>query len=346
MMNIAPSKVRCHFPLKQLNTFGVKAYASNFVLIRDRDYLQDLLSNYVRKEVDVLVLGGGSNILFTQDYQGLVIKNEITGIDTVEETADWVKVKVGGGEVWHDFVMHCVANDWGGVENLSLIPGSVGAAPIQNIGAYGVELKDVFESLEAVHLDTGVLHTFTKAECEFGYRNSVFKTSLKGQFMITSVTFTLTKHNHRFNTSYGAIAKVLEEQGVEALSLKAVSDAVIAIRTSKLPNPAEIGNCGSFFKNPEITKEQFETIAKQHPNIPHYSASKPSLIKVPAGWLIEQCGWKGKAVGNVGTYHKQALVLINLGNATGEEAKNMAYEIQASVAQNFGVELQPEVNIL
>lgn len=345
-MNITPSKVRCHFPLKSLNTFGVKAYASNFVLIRDVAYLQELLSNYVREEVAVLVLGGGSNILFTQDFQGLVIKNEITGKEIIEENDSWVKVKVGGGEVWHDFVLYSIEQGWGGIENLSLIPGTVGAAPIQNIGAYGVELKDVFVELEAIDIHTGELKKFTKQECQFDYRNSIFKQELKGAFVITSVTFLLTKNTHQYNISYGAISKTLEAAGIVELSPKVISDAVIEIRSSKLPDPEEIGNCGSFFKNPVIDAKHFGEIEAKYPSIPSYPTANPGKIKVPAGWLIEQCGWKGKQVGNVGTYHKQALVLVNLGNATGLEAKALAMDIQQSVKEQFGIALQPEVNIL
>lgn len=345
-MNIAPSKVRCHFPLKHLNTFGIKAYAQNFILIKEVEPLKALLMNHVRPGVNILPLGGGSNILFTQDFEGLVIKNEITGIDVLEHNEEWVTVRVGAGVVWHDFVSYCVDQDWGGIENLSLIPGTVGAAPIQNIGAYGVELKDVFVELEALEIATGKSHIFKKEACQFGYRNSIFKNEIKGKYIITHVILKLTKQHHQFNISYGAISKVLTEKGITQPSLKAISDTVIEIRSSKLPNPAEVGNCGSFFKNPEIPLEQFQLLEKQYPNLPHYPASQAHLIKIPAGWLIDQCGWKGKQVGNVGTYHKQALVLVNLGNATGEEAKAFAKQIQQSVTDTFGIQLDAEVNIL
>lgn len=346
MINIAPSKVRCHFSLKQLNTFGVKAYASNFVLIQDIDFLQELLKNYIREEVEILILGGGSNILFTQDFPGMVIKNGIKGIEVLAEDEHFATVKVGGGEVWHDFVLHAIDQNWGGIENLSLIPGTVGAAPIQNIGAYGVEQKDVFVGLDAIEIRTGKKVSFLKDECDFGYRNSIFKNELKGKLFITHVTFKLTKADHQINTSYGAISKQLEENKVSNPSIKDISDAVISIRNSKLPNPLEIGNCGSFFKNPEVPKRKFQALSYHHPELPHYPASKDGHVKIPAGWLIEQCGWKGKRMGNVGTFSKQALVLINHGNATGEEAKDFAMMIQQSVKDTFGIKLEPEVNIL
>ncbi|GAA4835563.1 UDP-N-acetylmuramate dehydrogenase [Algivirga pacifica] len=332
--------------LKAFNTFGVDVSAQSFITVTSTEELVALIKEVKQQETPVLPLGGGSNILFTKDFEGLVIKNEIAYINKVQEDEQHILLEVGGGYNWHEFVLHAVNNGWQGIENLSLIPGTVGASPIQNIGAYGVEIKDVFESLQAVALEDGSLHTFTKANCDFGYRNSVFKNALKGKFIISSVTFRLNKPStYRFNTSYGAIEQTLKEKGIEKVTVKDISDAVIAIRESKLPDPKEVGNCGSFFKNPEIPQAQYDTLKAEYPAIPGYPTTE-GMIKVPAGWLIEQCGWKGKQVGNVGTYPKQALVLINCGGASGEEAYALALEIKASVMEKFGVSITPEVNIL
>ncbi|MFT5916255.1 MAG: UDP-N-acetylmuramate dehydrogenase [Flammeovirgaceae bacterium] len=335
-----------NYSLKNLNTFGIDAKAKSFTEVNSEDELKAVLQNEKAKQNRILPLGGGSNMLFTQDFEGLVIQNSIQGLEIIEQSEKEAIIEVGGGENWHEFVLKTLENNWGGLENLSLIPGTVGASPIQNIGAYGVELKDTFVSLRAMEITTGEIREFTHQECNFGYRESIFKTDLKGKYIITKVTFRLTHSNHNTNISYGAISQVLKEWEVEAPTVQDISRAVISIRESKLPNPTEIGNCGSFFKNPEIPEAEFEKVKANFPNIVSYPASKSGFIKVPAGWLIEQCGWKGKKVGNVGTFPKQALVIINLGNATGEEAKNFAMEIRKSVWNKFGIEINPEVNLI
>lgn len=325
------------------NTFGIDARAENFTEIFSVQDLQTALRSDIRP---VMILGGGSNMLLTQDVPGLVIKNTIKGIQILEKEGDTVYVKVGGGVVWHDFVLWAVEHDFGGIENLSLIPGTVGAAPVQNIGAYGVELKDVFKYLEAVDLGSGDVKIFDRASCHFGYRDSIFKREYKGQFCITSVTFALTLADHHLNISYGDIKKTLEAEGISGQPTVAdISRAVIRIRSSKLPDPAKIGNCGSFFKNPETDRFVLENIRRTHPQVVSYDLPD-GRVKIPAGWLIEQCGWKGKRVGNTGCYEKQALVLVNYGGATGAEVKNLAYAIIDSVEKTFGIRLEPEVNIL
>jgi UDP-N-acetylmuramate dehydrogenase len=284
-------------------------------------------------------------VLFTRDVEGLVLKNSLRGIEIARRFKNKIWVKIGGGEVWHGFVLWAVQNGFGGVENLSLIPGSVGAAPVQNIGAYGVELKDVFVGLQAMELTTGKLRHFSRADCRFGYRDSFFKKEGKEKYCIVSVTLSLTLKNHRLDISYGDIRKTLEANGVTSPTIADVSRAVVQIRSSKLPDPAKIGNCGSFFKNPETSRAVFEKIRASHPNLPHFDLPN-NKVKIPAGWLIEQCGWKGKRVGNTGCYEKQALVLVNHGGATGEEVKKLAFDIIASVEREFGIRLEPEVNIL
>lgn len=334
-----------NYSLKPYNTFGVEVCAKFFIHATNLYELRSPLHSIQEQAQPPLVLGGGSNILFTQDYDGLVIRNEIKGIEVIKEDKTFVWVKVGGGEVWHDLVQHCVQHNWGGIENLSLIPGSVGAAPVQNIGAYGVELKDVFECLEAIELSTGRLHNFTKTACAFGYRDSIFKRSLKGKFAIVSVTLKLRKQPI-FNISYGAIQRELDQRYPnEPLTIARISAIICAIRTNKLPDPAVIGNCGSFFKNPVIDKKQFENLCQQYPNMPHYVLSDDA-IKIPAAWLIEQCGWKGKVVGNTGTYNNHALVLVNHGGASGQEVKALAGQIQSSVNEKFNIEIEREVNVL
>jgi UDP-N-acetylmuramate dehydrogenase len=291
-----------------------------------------------------LILGGGSNVLFTTNYEGLIIHNCLKGIDVISENSEHVYVKVASGVVWHDFVLFAIQNNWGGVENLSLIPGSVGAGPMQNIGAYGVELKNTFHELEALHLVTMEMKVFSKADCKFGYRESVFKNQLKNQFFISSVTFCLTK-NPQLNTSYGAISTELEKLGITHPTIKEVSDAVIRIRQSKLPDPKVLGNSGSFFKNPEIDEQQFENLKIEYPSIVGYPTS-PGKIKLAAGWLIEQCGWKGKVVGHCGSHKDQALVLVNYGGAKGKEIYELALTIRQSVKERFGVFIEPEVNVI
>ena len=284
-------------------------------------------------------------MLLCNDYPGLLIRNAIKGLQIVHEDDDHVLLRVYSGESWHETVMYCVERNWGGIENLSLIPGTVGAAPMQNIGAYGVELEQVFDQLEALNLNTLELETFNKTQCAFGYRESVFKRQLKGQYFIYSVTFKLSK-KPIIHADYGDIQAILNEKGLsaETAGIKDVSDAVIHIRQSKLPDPKVLGNSGSFFKNPQITKEHFEALKLQFPDIKGYPQNDG--IKVPAGWLIEQCGWKGKRVGNTGSHSKQALVLVNYGGATGSEIYQLAQDIIQSVADKFSIQLEPEVNIV
>ncbi len=324
------------------NTFGLAARATYFTEVHTVVELQAVLQAAIHP---MLVLGGGSNIVFTHDVVGLVIKNSIAGIEEVGRSGDEVHLKVGGGENWHQFVLYAVAQGLGGVENLSLIPGTVGASPVQNIGAYGVELKDVFVELEAVELATGQPRIFTAAECQFGYRDSIFKCAAKGQYCITSVTFALTHTEHRLHLGYGDLQRTLAEQGVAQPTIADVSRAVIHIRSSKLPDPAVIGNCGSFFKNPETERNMLERILETHPQAPHFDLPN-GRVKVPAGWLIEQCGWKGKRVGHTGCYEKQALVLVNYGGATGAEVQALAQAIIQSVEDKFGIRLEAEVNML
>jgi UDP-N-acetylmuramate dehydrogenase len=293
---------------------------------------------------EILVLGGGSNVLLTKDFEGMVVKMNLRGIERVNETEEHIFIKANSGENWHEFVLYCVEKGYGGVENLSLIPGCIGAAPMQNIGAYGVEVKDVIEAVEAVEITTGIKTSFSNAECKFGYRESIFKNEAKGKYIITSVTYKLSK-KPQLNISYGAIKDVLQEKGIDTPNLKDVSDAVIAIRSSKLPDPKVLGNSGSFFKNPEIDSAIYEQLKASYPTIPGYPTFS-NQIKVPAGWLIEQCGWKGKRVGNTGAHKDQALVLVNYGNATGNEIYKVALEIQQSVMDKFGIHIIPEVNII
>lgn len=335
--------IKQHVSLKAFNTFGLEAKARYFFEFTSIESLQKVLA---QKPADqpLLILGGGSNLLLTRSFDGLVLKNGLRGISLVREDNDHLWVKVMAGENWHQFVLHCINHDWAGVENLSLIPGTVGAAPMQNIGAYGVEIKNVFDALEALEIASGELHTFDNEACEFGYRESIFKKKAKGQYVIASVTFKLNKVPE-FNTSYGAIQDTLKTMGVEKLSIKAVSDAVISIRQSKLPDPAEIGNAGSFFKNPTIDKIDYEGLRAEFGSIPGYPQPE-NRVKVPAAWLIEQTGWKGKTFGEIGVHKNQPLVLVNYGGGKGEAIKKLAFEIQASVAGKFGIELTPEVNII
>lgn len=328
--------------LKPFNTFGIDARARYFGSFEDTEVLEELLAH--DPGLKTLILGGGSNLLFTGDYDGLVLKNEVKGITELHEDRDYVYVKAGAGENWHQFVLYCIAKNWSGVENLSLIPGNVGASPMQNIGAYGVEIDDVFWSLEAWHIQDKKLVTFTPGDCEFGYRESVFKRKYKDQFVIMNVTYRLRKHPV-FNTSYGAIEQELEKMGVKELSVKAISDAVISIRTSKLPDPKEIGNAGSFFKNPAVTAEEYQQLKLRFENIVGYQ-NLDGTYKLAAGWLIEQCGWKGYRKGDAGCHAKQALVLVNYGQATGREIYDLSEEILLSVKEKFGVLLEREVNII
>jgi UDP-N-acetylmuramate dehydrogenase len=334
--------LRQNVSLKKYNTFGIDVSAKYFLEVGSVSDIQNYLDD--RKQFPLLILGGGSNILFTKNFNGTVLKNNIKGIEKIKEDDEYVYVKAGGGEAWHEFVMHCIKNNYAGLENLSLIPGSVGAAPIQNIGAYGVEQKEVFSSLEAINLHENKLKVFTRSECNFGYRDSIFKREAKNKFIITSVTFRLNK-KPVFNTSYGAIHQELERMGIKELSISAVSQAVCNIRRSKLPDPASIGNAGSFFKNPTVPKEKYEKIKKEFPAIVAYPAAEGEM-KLAAGWLIEQCGWKGKSFGNYGVHKDQALVLVNYGCANGNEIYELSEKILQSVKEKFGVVLEREVVII
>ena len=343
-------QIRENFPLRPYHTFGIDVSARYFSRFENVDQLQELLSEPLVQEHPKLVLGGGSNVLFTRNYDGVVLKNEINGVEVVKETDEDFLVRAGAGENWHRFVMHCVDKGYAGLENLSLIPGNVGASPMQNIGAYGVEVKDVFHELEAFHFHDKEIHTFTAADCRFGYRESVFKNKYRNQYVITSVTYRLQK-TPVFHTEYGAIRQELENMGVSDLSIKAISQAVINIRSSKLPDPKDVGNAGSFFKNPTIPRQQFEDVQRQFSNIPSFPFDE-ERVKVPAGWLIEHSHpedaptWKGYRLGDAGCYPKQALVLVNYGNATGEEVYDLSEKILQSVKNKFGVELEREVNII
>jgi UDP-N-acetylmuramate dehydrogenase len=327
--------------LKHLNTFGMDVYAKDFLSIDSKEALIEAIT-LLPNLLPTLILGGGSNILFTHDFQGLVIKNDIKGIDIISENNQDVLLEIGAGENWHDFVMYCVSHQFYGVENLSLIPGTVGAAPIQNIGAYGAELKDVFVSLNAIRLSDGTLCEFKKPDCHFGYRQSIFKNTHKNQFAIVSVTLKLSK-TPNFNTEYYALKEALSKS-TEPLSIKKISDTVTHIRQQKLPDPKKIGNAGSFFKNPEIHVELLNALKNKFEEIPHFQGENG--IKIPAGWLIEQCGYKGKRIGDIGVHKDQALVLVNYGNGRGQDIANLAANITESVQTKFNITLEPEVNIL
>jgi UDP-N-acetylmuramate dehydrogenase len=335
-----------NYSLKTLNTFCVDVSARYFSKFHSVKNLKELINHANDIKMPVMVLGGGSNMLFTKNYPGLILKNEIKGIDIIEDTPDFVLIKAGSGEIWHDLVSKSVDMDFYGIENLSLIPGCCGAAPIQNIGAYGVEIKDVFYQLEALELGSGNIKIFDKEECNFGYRNSVFKNNLKGKVVITSITLKLQKSGS-LNTSYGSISQELEKMNVNmnALTSKDVSNAVINIRTNKLPDPNELGNAGSFFKNPVVDETIFNKLISQWPDMVGYPAGSGKM-KVAAGWLIEKCGWKGKRIGDVGSHSMQSLVIVNYGQATGDQIYKFAMDVKKSVKVKFDIDLLPEVNIL
>jgi UDP-N-acetylmuramate dehydrogenase len=329
--------------LSEFNTFGIDVRAKFFSRFESVDSLKLLLQNNSNEKV--LILGGGSNILFTQDFDGIVLKNEIKGFKVIEESDDDVIVESGAGENWHEFVLKCIDNNFCGLENLSLIPGSVGASPMQNIGAYGIEIKDVFEKLSAYHIPTGEIHEFNHSQCEFGYRESVFKRKLKGQYVILSVSFRLSQ-KPKINSSYGAIESELNKMKIINPTIKDISNAVIAIRTSKLPDPKIIGNAGSFFKNPVVDRIILTEIQKKFEDVPFYNTENEDKVKLPAGWLIEKAGWKGQTYNNIGVHKMQALVLVNYGNARGIEIFELSARIINDIQEKFGVTLEREVNIL
>ncbi len=337
-------QIRKHVSLKNLNTFGIDAVADSLVELVS---LPDAIA-YFQNEHDAsaksLVLGGGSNVLFLDDFHGRVIGNRLKGITEIDADAEHVYLEVAAGENWHQFVLHCITNNLGGVENLSLIPGNVGASPMQNIGAYGVEVKDVIAEVKAIEIASGKTRSFGVPECEFGYRSSVFKTSLKDKYFITSVVFRLNKHPE-FNISYGAIATELATFADPRPSLANISQAVINIRESKLPNPNVVGNAGSFFKNPIIPKTHYEELKEKFPSMPVYPIS-PENVKVPAGWLIEQCGWKGKDLGGYGVHKDHSLVLVNYGGASGRKIFQLSEDIIDAVQEKFGIRLEREVNVV
>lgn len=330
--------------LKSYNTFGIDALASEFADITSVDQLLQVIRNNNNK-LPLFVLSGGSNMLLTGNVDALVLHINTKGIEKVKENDDFVWIEAQAGEIWHDFVLHTISMNLGGLENLSLIPGKVGSSPIQNIGAYGVEIKDTMYSLSALNLSTLSIETFTNGDCAFGYRDSIFKNELKDRYIITSVTFKLKKFPHVLHTSYGAIQQELDSMQVKSPTIRDISNAVIAIRRSKLPDPKEIGNSGSFFKNPVIAKEEYLRLLEKNPEIPHYTVSETE-VKVPAGWLIENAGLKGFRKGDAGVHSKQALVLVNYGNATGEELIKMANLVQSTVYEKFGIRITPEVNII
>ncbi len=336
-------EIHAHFSLKNHNTFGIEAKAKKFVAVHSIAELKTVLQqNPTEKK---FILGGGSNMLLTQDIEALVIHVDLKGKRIVKEEEDFVWVESQAGENWHEFVLWTIDQNFGGLENMSLIPGNVGTTPIQNIGAYGTEIKDTFISCEALSIVKQETKTFLKEACHFGYRESIFKNEAKDKYIITSVVFKLTKRNHVINISYGDITTELAKNNVTNPTLKEVSNAVIAIRQSKLPDPKELGNSGSFFKNPILLKSDFKKIQQQFPEMKYYDISETE-VKVPAGWLIEQAGFKGKRFGDAGIHKNQALVLVNYGGATGQEILNVSKNIQETIFKTFGIHIEAEVNVI
>ena len=332
-----------NFSLKKYNTFVIEAKAKEFVSVQNIEELQTILQEYINKPK--FILGGGSNMLLTKDIDALVIHVDLKGKSIIKEDEDFVWIESKAGENWHEFVIWCINQNFGGIENMSLIPGNVGTTPIQNIGAYGAEIKDTFEYCNAININNFEKKKFYKDDCKFGYRESIFKQELKEQFIITSVVFKLTKRNYKLNTSYGDIIKELEKENVIFPTLKDVSNAIINIRKSKLPDPKVLGNSGSFFKNPIVSKDEFDKIISSNPEMPHYILSD-SKIKIPAGWLIEKAGFKGKRFGDAGIHKNQALVLVNYGTASGQEILNVSNDIQNTIFNQFGITIEAEVNII
>ena len=336
--------IKQNFSIKFFNTFGIDVKAKYFVELNSDEEIISFLSSGFLKNKQFLILGGGSNILFTKDFSGVVLKINSKGITILKKDEDFIYIKAMAGEVWQDFIDYNIKNNYGGLENLSTIPGSVGASPIQNIGAYGVELKDVFYQLTAINIQTGDIIKFNKEDCNFSYRSSIFKNELKNKYIINSVVFRLFR-KPVFNTKYGAIEMELRDMGINKLSVSAISEAISRIRKRKLPDIEQIGCAGSFFKNPVITEEEFKNLKKDFPNIIAYE-QPDKTFKVAAGWLIEQCGWKGKRIGNAGVYKNQALVLVNYGNSTGKEILELSCKIENSVFDKFNIRLNKEVNVL
>ncbi len=338
-------KIHENFSLKNHNTFGVAVSAKCFVEVSSVEELIEAHQYAKTQSLQTLILGGGSNILFTKNFEGLVIQLNLKGISEEVISENEVLVTAKSGENWHEFVQFCLGENYGGLENLSLIPGNVGTSPMQNIGAYGTEIKDTFVSCQVLNLETLELENFDAKKCNFGYRESIFKRAGKGKYIILEVTFKLTTKNHQIKTEYGAISSELKNLEIENPTIQEVSKAVITIRQSKLPDPKVIGNAGSFFKNPSISREQFLEVQEKYPEMPNYPNA--DLVKIPAGWLIEQCGWKGKQIGNVASHQLQALVIINAtGKATGKEIFDFSTMIIESVKEKFGIELEREVNII
>ena len=331
--------------LKSYNTFGIAAEARWFVDVENDDDVREAFRLAKERSLNIFVLGSGSNVLLTKDFDGLVVHNSLQGIEVIDKNDHHVTLKVASGEIWHDFVMHAIDHNWGGVENLSLIPGTVGAAPMQNIGAYGVEAKEVIVTVDAIDRSNGAKRSFTNDECRFGYRESVFKHELREIFFISSVTLSLTNINHHLHISYGAITDTLKQMNVMHPTIRDVSNAVIAIRRSKLPDPKVIGNAGSFFKNPIINASHYNDLKKRFPSMPGYTSDNQE-VKVPAGWLIEQCSFKGIRIGDIGVHQHQALVLVNYNNGSGDEILSLSKKIQHTVKETFGIELHAEVNII
>ncbi|MBS1534513.1 MAG: UDP-N-acetylmuramate dehydrogenase [Bacteroidetes bacterium] len=336
-------QIQRHFSLKSYNTFGIDAKARAFVAVNSVDELRQILQEQAAEKK--FILGGGSNMLLTKDMDALVIHVNLKGKKIVQENDDFVWIECQAGENWHEFVLWTLEQNYGGLENMSLIPGNVGTTPVQNIGAYGSEIKDTMTQCEAMKIADGNLRTFSNADCHFGYRESIFKQEAKDQYIITSVTFKLTKRNHNIKTGYGDIQAELAKQGITQPTIQDVSRAVIAIRQSKLPDPKELGNSGSFFKNPIISKAQFEAVQKKFPEVKFFPVSETE-VKVPAGWLIEQAGFKGIRIGDAGVHKNQALVLVNYGNATGAEILALSQNIQNTVREKFGISIEAEVNVI
>lgn len=334
-----------NFSLKPFNTFGVDTNAHYFTEVSSIEELKGAIRFSISQSLPLLFLGGGSNILLTKDFEGLAVKLNFRGMSEKDLDDNHILISAQAGENWHEFVRYCLDKNYGGLENLSLIPGNVGTSPMQNIGAYGTEIKDVFVSCTVLNMETLDIETFDIEKCRFGYRDSIFKQEGKGKYVILDVTFKLTKKNHVIKTEYGAILSELEKMGIENPTIQDISNAVIHIRQSKLPDPKITGNAGSFFKNPTIPLIQFENLKEKFENIQGYPNG--DQVKVPAGWLIEQCGWKGKQIGNVASHQLQSLVIINAtGKATGKEIFDFSTEIINSVQKRFGIELEREVNII